>query len=374
MGGSTIDKATDIAQLAIIAGILYMGYKFADGLGWFKKNEQTPNGETPPNGSIIPTGGNPVLDYWAQQPTALAPTQTDMSKLTPAIQTPLGPAALGVPDLFSGAVAKTANTISIPIMSTVWEYMMARNLGDNWRNEYHWNGSRWVKNLDPVKQSNLIQKYPGVASRPEPSRVIEQVKTGGFKSILLPGGVKQSPAPEKMRVASSLSPTAAATKAAFIPSAPQPKKVVSAPMKSQSMGGTGSEIQDTPGVLDYLNIGKAPNDQLDPKYRTVQGDERKPSAWVDPKTGAISSVEMPGWIAKYGLIPTKQEPPKPVTIPAPSPAIVNPVASGPINQQVLPAGQVSYNWQSGQVSRYLLTGPGWMQISEAEARSRGMIK
>lgn len=343
MAKDALGNITSLAEIALLAGLAYVGYKvYKD----FFPNKDKPPGDTPPGPAETAGQVAQVIIDTANTPVPSTGSQGQDFLRSLIIPKPL--LQIGVKLEQWG----DSNLGGVP------GYKEARGLND-WLVKsplVQWNPAF------PQFYGNVIDLFlgkgtpPAQAATPTPNsvnatRAIAQVRTQGFASII----PKLNTTPVQIN-----------TK----PPEADPKVT-----KSQSMGGTGSEIRDTPGILDYINIGPAKQSELEPKYRT-------PAAPVVPTTDYWtdginrSSTPVAGWqkVTVNNLIPTKTEPPKPVTIPAPPPAVVNPVASGPINQTVLPAGQVSYNWQSGQVSRYLLTGPGWMQISEAEARARGMIK
>lgn len=216
MSNDIIGKATNIMELALIAGIAYIGYKTAVDLGLIGKK---PDGKTPDKklGETTPTGGNPVLDYFADQNQTVDLTGLDMSKLTPTVETPLGPVGGGIPSVVSGPVGQVINGVANPIMSAVWEAVVKSKYGDNWRERIEWvPGRGWVEKqyTGPVSPVPEILK-PSVA----PKTAIEQVRTGGFASIL--AAPAPAPAPQKSYEQQ------------------QYEKAQASPVKSASMGGTG---------------------------------------------------------------------------------------------------------------------------------------
>lgn len=343
-----IDKTTNIAMLGIIAGILYMGYKIADGLGFFKKDgNKTPNKDEKPAGSLIPDSGNPLLDHVAKQPDKLAPTNTDLSKLTPGVQVPyIGPLRLGVPEVASGGVSKVANSISTPILGGVWNWAMNLRYGEGWQDRMKWTDKGWV----PLSVNDENAR-----------NAINAVKSGGFASIVTGPGV-----PEKIAVP-GLVP---------LSQVPARAEIVVTRQASQSMGGTGSEIQDTPGILDYLNIGPAKQSELDPAYRSVQGSTPKPSAYQNPLTRAVQgtgTAPLQGFIPVYrDNVRTEDTPPAPITIPAPPAKPADLIPSNPSMGSV--PGVIYYDWVGGGVSRVPMSGYNWIQMSEVDARNRGILK
>lgn len=343
---STLGDTKDLVTAVVVGGIAFLAYKVAKDLGWLgPKDPKDPKDPDKPPGTIIPTGVNPVLDYVAQQSPLIQPTQQDLSKLTPTVQVPfIGPVGLGVPSILSGTVAQIANSVSVPIMGAVWQWSMDQKFGQDWESRMKWtDGKGWV----PLSVNDKTATTAIAAMGPAKD----------FSSIVL-------------------KPTASA---AIGPTMGGGDKVTVAigATTSQSMGGTGSEIKDTPGILDYINIGPAKPSELDPKYRPAAPVPEAPSTtyYKAPDGSAQSSTPIAGFIpvTVQNLIPTKTEPPKPVTIPAP-PAREVQVAPTLPSYQNQPAGYISYNWQTGTNSTLVMTGPGWYTISIAEAKSRGLIK
>lgn len=116
MGKDILTSATNVAELAMVCGLAYLGYKVAKDLGLIGKKDGDGGGGGGGGG-----GGNQpaspidqVIQYVTSQPAEVIGT-TDLSRLTPTVSTPIGPVGFGLPSIVSGAVGQGVNAVTQPI-------------------------------------------------------------------------------------------------------------------------------------------------------------------------------------------------------------------------------------------------------------------
>lgn len=292
MAQDTISKATNIIELAMICGLAYLGYKVAVDLGLIGKKQG--GGETPPEqppgpGGLTPNGGNPVLDYIVTQPVTL-PGGTDLSKLTPTVNTPVGPVGFGIPSLFSGGVAQIANAGSQPILQALWKWRMGYS---NMSNEQIVN----------EQQRRKIEANRGAVGGGAGYGGTPQTRLSPTKPVIPTGGTWTKPAaPQAVQMPLNIRGMTGRlepVKASDIISKPAAPTVVYnntigqritidqvMPRDRQNQVGGKTEAQQMAayGALETKPVIPAPT----PKDTTIW-------LWRDTRTGAVSTEPMTGW-------------------------------------------------------------------------------
>lgn len=398
MAKDTLGNVTTLAEIAVLGGMAYVGYKVLEGLGFFKRKD--PGGQDPPGptdqqrdqeNSPIDRGLRLIPDI------TKAATDAGQLRLTPFIndvlhiQEDLNPNLQG---LRIGPFQYPTNLNELKQNTNVGlnlQRFMPSILGPAGNpiallvNRMTTDAALALGLAGPTKSPSYNEQQYEQAQ--------QAIKEGGIKYLLT--GVKPA-APGVLKVEGSVQQVNTGpirTAPTSIQAGDIPQKSFEASRAYLSMIPNGTPVYEGGNQLGTVYNGGVL--RLDGKtyYTGTAGQGNSPQAVYDILHPVIKTTPaqpavygMPGGNVLAGnastmpkeatvLIPAKpaeEVRAQPITAYVPPATPIDSIAANPVMGST--PGVVYVNWQNYQVSKVPISGFGWMSMTEAEARTRGFIK